>query len=461
MTFLTVKPSRSKIAYSKPTEIFAAITFNPPKMEATRRAPLNISVALDNSGSMADSAGAFGLRKLDIAKIAVQKLIENLDESDALSLVTFESDVRTVFEPMQMTAAAKAQAKAKIEGIRDLGSTALHGGLMRAIDLATKGSGPPNVLRRVMLFTDGEANIGPRYAGEILPDVTRVLSGLSYKLGISTFGFGSRHNKELLRSLIRDGAYYFIEDAEMIPTAFGTELGGLVSTYATDVSLKIEAGPGIESFEVLNDLKVSGGKSNAHVDCHNLLSEQPYSVIIKAITKKGSRGGWTVPLFKVTASLKDLHLNTSISVTVESDVEWTTARGASKKDDALVMKAVAVQIAEKAQRDAMAAANRGDFNSAQTVLRTASLFATASGQAGLGTVLSSQAHDGYANQAQYVARGQAVSSSVSNTLSRQTAGTGGTVQGGIDVDSIFANDAQKQMAKRFSIKRAPRKTETP
>lgn len=464
MTLLTVKASRSKIAYSKPTEVFVAITFNPPKIDSAQRAPISLSVSLDNSGSMGEPAKGYSAypsqTKLDLAKIAVQRLIENLSERDTLGFVTFEESARVIFSPMPMTATNKAEALSKLEAVQPAGGTALHDGLLLSIGQVRDAKAAGNALHRTMLFTDGQANVGVSNLDGISAAVRARTSDLPYKLGVSTFGFGSFHNEALLRGLIQDGAYYFIQDAEMIPTAFGTELGGLISTYATDVVLRVKPGFGVEKIEILNDLKVEEVRGCDQITCHNLLSEQPYTVIAKVTTKGGSRDDRTLPLLEVSAALKDLRLNTLINVDSAVDVTRTTVRSATKKDDEEIMKLVAVQVAEKAQRDAMAAANKGDIHGAQMVLMAASATTQSYGDAQLGTLLRSQVADGYSSLVDYNSKGGKVSSSLSNSFSRQTAGTGGTVQGGVDVDEMFGNEQQKTMAKTFSIKRAARKTDS-
>merc|ERR1719510_542432 len=58
---------------------------------------------------------------------------------------------------------------------------------------------------------------------------------------INTFGYGSRHNTDLLEKLAErfDGLYYYVKDSEAIKEGFAACLGGLMSTVATQLKLTL------------------------------------------------------------------------------------------------------------------------------------------------------------------------------------------------------------------------------
>jgi len=58
---------------------------------------------------------------------------------------------------------------------------------------------------------------------------------------LHTFGYGTDHNQSLLEGLAEhfEGMYHFVEHEEMIKAVFASCLGGLLSTVAQDIKLKI------------------------------------------------------------------------------------------------------------------------------------------------------------------------------------------------------------------------------
>jgi Ca-activated chloride channel family protein len=65
-------------------DIYVKLDFSAIKYETEKKLPLNISLVLDRSGSMAGE-------KLDQAKKSVIAFIDSLSPNDYLSIVTYES----------------------------------------------------------------------------------------------------------------------------------------------------------------------------------------------------------------------------------------------------------------------------------------------------------------------------------------------------------------------------------
>ena len=60
--------------------------------KAIRRTPLTVSVVIDKSGSMAEK------NKLDFVKKAVEHIIDELENDDYVSIVTYDDNVSVVLE---------------------------------------------------------------------------------------------------------------------------------------------------------------------------------------------------------------------------------------------------------------------------------------------------------------------------------------------------------------------------
>lgn len=442
---IKIKPatSRKKIPFSKSTEFYATVTAVPPKVQQQKRAPLDLVAVIDISGSM----GSGSTSKLEAAKESLLNLIKFLGKEDHLGVVAFATNVETIFK---LTSCANAKyLSEEVQSLRSKDLTNLHGGLTTGLGMLKK-DGRSDALQRIALFTDGQANVG-------LEDPERIIADIGERfpttIGISTFGYGKDHRAALLSGLLRNGNFYFIDSVDKIGTAFGTEFGSLISTYATDVVMTLTPDKMIREFEVINDVKTEeNADGTVTLNLHNLLSEQPYAVIIKATSFASngrSKSGVATPAF--TGILTYKVGSTECEDSFEVLIKRTLAKEADKRDDKDVMQVVAIQEAAKAQKEAVARARKGDLKGAQTVLRTSTTFARSYGAVGMAkigeAVLSS-----YTTMDSFQKLGEKQSLSVSNTMSRQTAGTGGANYGGVDVDAQFANSEQKSAAKMFSIK---------
>jgi Ca-activated chloride channel family protein len=193
------------------------------------RAPMNVSLVLDRSGSMSGAPLAY-------SKKACQFVTEQMGQQDQLSLVAFDDEVRTVFAPQSVS--HKDVMKQQIETIRSGGSTNLSGGLLQGIQYVVQGKKDGSI-NRVILLSDGHANEGITDRAK-LQSIAREFQSLG--IGITTMGVGDGFDEELMEGIADDGGgnFYFIEKPESIPEIFAKELDGLLSVVAQNVQLTIK-----------------------------------------------------------------------------------------------------------------------------------------------------------------------------------------------------------------------------
>ena len=127
--------------------VYILTELSPEAVFADARLPLNLTLVLDCSGSMAGT-------KLRNLKEAVKRMIDQLDPTDVISIVTFETKTKVLF-PAQL-ASDKIMLKKLVNGIRDGGGTNMARGLLEGLNQAQKNLGSDRV-SRVVLLTDGEA----------------------------------------------------------------------------------------------------------------------------------------------------------------------------------------------------------------------------------------------------------------------------------------------------------------
>lgn len=407
---LTLAAQYARIPSDTSTEFYASVTITPPAVSATARPALAIGVALDVSGSMAGP-------KLDSAKESLLKLVDHLAAGDTLAVVAFGSGVEVVLPAIKMDAAGKNSARAKIARINHNGSTNLSGGLFKVLDLLHGVDAGPTTIKRALLFTDGQANMGVQ-GKELVAASAKYTKGV----GIATFGYGKDHDSDMLVALAQGGGFHYIASTDAILGAYGAELGGLIATYGQNVELTIEAAKDVEVVEILNELKtVRTEDGDVTISCDDLLAEQPYVVVakLKALSAT-SPDGAERPLLVARLAY------TSIGQ-VKRIEEWdkigaTVGHRADSADVTKILEQVAYQKAVGVQTKAMNFANAGDLAGARGVLNDFIGFTQSVGTADameLGLMANALVNDAYSDAMVYATSGKHTSNSLKSSLGKR------------------------------------------
>lgn len=206
----------------------------------TRRAPVNLALVIDKSGSM-------GGDKIVRAREAALEAVRRLSHDDIVSIVVYDDDVRTLV-PARRVGDGEALATA-IEGIEAGGSTNLHGGVVAgAAELRKNIEG--GYTHRVLLLSDGQANVGPQ-----TPEALGSLGARLVREGISvtTIGLGLDFNEDLMTRLARrsDGNTYFVAESRDLPRIFNEELGDVLSIVARRVVIELDFPEGARPVRVV------------------------------------------------------------------------------------------------------------------------------------------------------------------------------------------------------------------
>ena len=99
-------------------------------------------------------------------------------------------------------------------------------------------------VNRVVLLTDGEANIGET---GIDPICTAVSQLVRQGVQTTTLGFGNGYNEDLLRAMAAsgEGNHFFVEQNEQLGPFLELELGGLRATQGKSVRLSLCPAAGV------------------------------------------------------------------------------------------------------------------------------------------------------------------------------------------------------------------------
>lgn len=242
---LELIPARPLHDTPETTDLLVRVTA--PTLPQSETPPLDLVLAIDTSGSM-------GGQPIELARDAALQVVHQRGRAH-LGLVTFSSEAR-VAAPLQSWGSEDPLHSA-LRHLRAGGSTALHAGWSLARDLLTAPVEAresvrqvPHRLQRVLLLTDGRANIGLRHPNELAAEFRR---GLAQGVSTSTVGLGRHYDEQLLETLASegDGTYHYAETPQDLEGLFLAELDSLKTTFGRLVSLGIE---GVEVLDVLNDL---------------------------------------------------------------------------------------------------------------------------------------------------------------------------------------------------------------
>ncbi len=352
----------AKLEAGREQTVDVLIRITPPALSTSRpnwkgRPDLNLSLVLDRSGSM---EGEKMIRAREAAKFCVDQMLA----TDRLSVVTFDDRIEVLFPSEPVT--NKQAMKDLISRVTARSSTALHeawvrGGLTVSEHMLDQG------INRVVLITDGLANVGVTNTDEI---VTQAMGLFQRGVSTSTIGIGADFNEDLLMPMAQSGggnAWHVVEPDDM-QHIFQIELEGLIAQFAHTVSLSLIPADGVRVVDVLNDFEYT---ETGRYRLPNLQSGSPLEIVVQLRAGAQDVGtqmrlldlrlGFTPQDAKNAEVLKQAH---TVEFATQSEVERSPVN-----DD--VMKTVQFLINARARNEAMKRMDLGDYAGAQVVLGSA------------------------------------------------------------------------------------------
>ena len=199
--------------------------------ELETRAANNLVFLIDVSGSMNSSD------KLPLLKQAFSYLVDQLDENDTVSIVTYAGSERVVLEGA--TGNKKEIILAAINDLTSGGSTNGEAGIVKAYEIA-EANFKADGNNRIIIASDGDLNVGIRN-----PEQLEKLVEDKRKSGVflSVLGFGSGNFRDDNMSAIAqtgNGVYHYIDSAAEAERIFATSLLSTIYTVAKDVKFQLK-----------------------------------------------------------------------------------------------------------------------------------------------------------------------------------------------------------------------------
>ncbi|HZI94690.1 MAG TPA: VWA domain-containing protein [Patescibacteria group bacterium] len=356
---VTLTPARSLLPAGRESTLDLLIRIDAPAPEGPReRRLLNFGIVLDRSGSMSG-------QKLARAKEAVAFAVRNMAPADRVSLTIYDDKVTTLVGSGPVSLAGPRILEL-LDSVQHRGSTALHdawvkGGLEVSEHLDT------GRVNRVLLISDGLANVG-----ETNPDLLVSRAGELFARGVSTstIGVGANFNEDLMipMAVSGGGSGWFVETPDDFRRIFEAELAGLMSLFGERGVMRIEPRrPGTLVVEVLNDLPAADDGSGGW-KIGTLSHGQPLEIVARVKTRGGEVGQ---PL-----DLLDVRLSWDVIGQGRFELQQLlriACDDAAKVEllpvDPEVNRVVALLMAARARKEAIAHADAGDTGHAVELLR--------------------------------------------------------------------------------------------
>ena len=322
----------------------------------SKRAPVNVSLVLDKSGSMSG-------QKIAQAREAAIDAIRRLGPEDIVSVVTYDSTVHVLVPATKLT--DKERVTQLISQIQADGNTALFAGVSKGAAEVRKFRSDERV-NRIILLSDGLANVGPSAPGE-LGDLGESLR--KEKISVSTLGLGLGYNEDLMVKLAArsGGNHQFVEEATELAEIFNREFDDVTSVVAQDVKVRVDVPEGIRPVRVLgNDAEIDGQK--VLINLSQVYSQQQKHIVLE-VEVPAKEDGQRCAIANVVVSYKNMQSHADDRLTGTATVAFSDS--AKKVEESLqktVLEDIVVLVSNEQNKLATNFLDQGDLASCRETL---------------------------------------------------------------------------------------------
>lgn len=357
------------VQFDKDNTAHLVVSLKAPKIDWQAKRPrVCIVPVLDISPSMEG-------QKIQYAKQSIMKLIDHLQPGDFCGLVAFGGSVEVVAKPREVTQGFKDELKAKIGNLATNSATNFSGGMLEGLNLLNKGDLPGGMLMRAIMFTDGLPNVG---VATTRPDILKLLEANLGFATISAFGYGADADQELLADVAKAGKgnYAFVRNPEDALSAFAKELGGLLSTFAQNLTIDVAPHNGHSIEEVISDVTSTEDGNKVKVTLSDILSEEERHIVFEVkLDKQPNTFPRESSVFDVKVEFDVLDSDqkkTHCTEELKAKVKFVKAEEAQEKPTPEVDRLVGMAQLVKAQIEAEEQAKAGNWAAAVNVMKVTS-----------------------------------------------------------------------------------------
>lgn len=346
-------------------DTFVGVWVDVPEARRGVRPPMDLALVVDTSGSM---AGA----KIENARKAATMLVSRLADGDIVALDAFSDNARTVVPPTRLSAQTRQDVLRAIAGLTPSGSTNMFDGLTLA-ESQIAATPPSHPLRRIVMISDGIANVGPS-SPETLGAIAE--RGLRFRAQVTSLGVGNDYDERTLDALAvrSSGRLYHLTEPREMASILGNELELLNATLASDAFVEVVPAPGVQILgaDGIRADRQAGG--SLHIPLGALHAGQHREALVRVrIEDPAAFEGHTHPLASVRLRFRDARdsdlerVQEVVARTQLTGDERAVAEHVSSRTKAIV----AIQESARMQLEAAQRINDGQFVDAEKDLALA------------------------------------------------------------------------------------------
>jgi Ca-activated chloride channel homolog len=216
------------------------------------RKDVSLTFVIDISGSMGMD------NRLELVRKSLELLVEQLRPTDSVGIVVFGTDARVLLDPTP--GSDKEAILSAIYQLSPEGATNAEAGIRLGYQMALHAYNPEGI-NRVILCSDGVANVGNTEAEVILEEIHgHVEEGVT----LTTIGFGMGNYNDTLMEQLADkgnGFYAYVDDIREAKKLFIDKLTGTLQTIALNAKVQVDFNP-----EVVKNYRLVGFENRAVAD---------------------------------------------------------------------------------------------------------------------------------------------------------------------------------------------------
>ncbi|MBI5514221.1 MAG: VWA domain-containing protein [Deltaproteobacteria bacterium] len=358
--WLQASPVQTQLLAGSDGSTWLGLWVDAPQAATGVRAPMDVSLVVDTSGSM---SGA----KIASARMAAGSFLETLRDGDIASVFTFSDVCRQLSGPTVLGRDSRPFLMQRLQGMVAVGGTNMYAGL-QAGEGAMAQAPATHPIRRVVVISDGQANIGPSSPAELGDLAAR---GTESGAQVTAIGVGLDYDERTLAALaVRSaGSLYHLEEPSQMAAILQSEMNLLGHTVASNAWVEFEPSPGVV-VEATPGLRTETVDGKVRVALGTLHGGQHREVLLRARVPTGAVGARTLGTARLVFDDPGTHGRSvrEVPLTVNVTGDRSAAQGSgNQRVQAMVVSYEATQ----AQFRATEALRQGDATRAQAELASA------------------------------------------------------------------------------------------
>jgi Ca-activated chloride channel family protein len=287
---LTADLGHARLLAEQPGEVLARLRIGANEAQLGERAPLNLALVVDTSGSMDGDP-------IVDAREATKAILRMLRADDRVSVTIFHSQTELVLESTEIGDANLEEVLAKIDAIEARGTTDMAGGFQTGLNQVVAHRDGAR-LDRIVLLGDGVPN-----------DPTNIVplaqSCASNSIPVTAIGLGLEYDELLMGQVaqISGGRFSHVEDPERVAGLFRDEVLRMDRTVARNAILQLQPGPGVEVVEVVGQ-QTPGGAGGLQLQLGDLTMGEQKEIVVR-LTTPARRIGATIEVLDAMLVFQD------------------------------------------------------------------------------------------------------------------------------------------------------------